>query len=133
MSAISIGGGSHGAAIARVAADWLGLAAAPAFATMALMTVCLGGGVEPLCSARTWLAHERNGPDVSAHERRFMSAPMAEADCWPEKLTHARPRPERRAAASKDVQIASEARATSFETRLRRAQAAVQPSGLTRR
>ena len=52
MSAISIDGGSHGAGVARVAADWLGLAAAPAFATMALMTVCLGGGVEPLCSAR---------------------------------------------------------------------------------
>jgi hypothetical protein len=52
MSAISIGGGSRGAGIARVAADGLGLAAAPAFATMALMTVCLGGGAEPLCSAR---------------------------------------------------------------------------------
>ena len=51
MSAISIDGGNHGAAIARVAADWLGLAAAPAFATMALMTVCLGGGAEPFCSA----------------------------------------------------------------------------------
>jgi hypothetical protein len=51
MSAISIDGGNHGAAIARVAADWLGLAAAPAFATMALMTACLGGGAEPLCSA----------------------------------------------------------------------------------
>jgi hypothetical protein len=51
MSAISIGGGNHGAALARVAADWLGLAAAPAFATMALMTICHGGGAEPLCSA----------------------------------------------------------------------------------
>ena len=51
MSAISIGGGNHGAAIARVAADWLGLAAAPAFATMALMTAVFGGGMEPLCSA----------------------------------------------------------------------------------
>jgi hypothetical protein len=51
MSAISIGGGNQGAAIARVAADWLGLAAAPAFVTMALMTVGLGGGAEPLCSA----------------------------------------------------------------------------------
>jgi hypothetical protein len=51
MSAISIGGGSDGAGVARVAADWLGLAAAPAFATMALMTACLGGGMEPLCSA----------------------------------------------------------------------------------
>jgi hypothetical protein len=50
MSAISIGG-NHGPAIARVAADWLGLAAAPAFVTMALMTVGLGGGAEPLCSA----------------------------------------------------------------------------------
>jgi hypothetical protein len=51
MSAISIGGGSDGVGVARVAADWLGLAAAPAFAAMALMTVCLGGGAEPLCSA----------------------------------------------------------------------------------
>jgi hypothetical protein len=51
MSAISIDGGSHGSGVARIAADWLGLAAAPAFATMALMTVCLGGGAEPLCSA----------------------------------------------------------------------------------
>ena len=53
MSAISIGGGHRddGGALARVAADWLGLAAAPAFAMMALMTVALGGGAEPLCSA----------------------------------------------------------------------------------
>ena len=52
MSAISIGGGHTGdGAVARVAADWLGLAAAPAFAMMALITVCLGGGMEPLCSA----------------------------------------------------------------------------------
>ncbi len=50
MSAISIGG-RHGAGIARVAADSLGLAAAPAFATMALVTLRLGGGMEPLCSA----------------------------------------------------------------------------------
>jgi hypothetical protein len=56
MSAISIGGGNHGAAIARVAADWLGLGAAPAFAIMALMTVCLGGGMEPLCSATQHLS-----------------------------------------------------------------------------
>jgi hypothetical protein len=51
MSAISIGGGNDGAGVARVAADWLGLAAAPAFATMALMTAACGGGMEPLCSA----------------------------------------------------------------------------------
>jgi hypothetical protein len=51
MSAMSIGRGNQGAAIARVLADGLSLAAAPAFATMALMTVCLGGGAEPLCSA----------------------------------------------------------------------------------
>src|ERR1700722_12449274 len=51
MSAISISGGNHGPAIARVAADWLGPSAAPAFATMALMTAGLGGGAEPLCSA----------------------------------------------------------------------------------
>ena len=51
MSAISIDGRIHGSGVARVATDWLGLAAAPAFATMALMTVCLGGGAEPLCLA----------------------------------------------------------------------------------
>jgi hypothetical protein len=49
----SAGAGSDsgdGAAVARVAADWLSLAAAPTFAMMALMTICLGGGAEPLCS-----------------------------------------------------------------------------------
>jgi hypothetical protein len=53
MSAILIAGGhrADGGAVARVAADWLGLAAAPAFATMALMTACLGRDMEPLCSA----------------------------------------------------------------------------------
>jgi hypothetical protein len=51
MSAISIRGGDHGVAIARVAAEWLGLAAAPTFATMALVTAALGRGAEPLCSA----------------------------------------------------------------------------------
>jgi hypothetical protein len=50
MSAISIDGGSDGAAIGRVA-EWLGLAAAPAFAMMALMTGAFGGGMDPLCSA----------------------------------------------------------------------------------
>jgi len=52
MSAISIGGGNDGAGVARVVGAWLGLAATPAFAMMALMTVCLGGGMEPLCSAQ---------------------------------------------------------------------------------
>jgi len=54
MSAISIGSGSRGAdraAVARAAADWLGLAAAPTFATMALLTAVLGGGAAPLCAA----------------------------------------------------------------------------------
>ncbi|HEY1780472.1 MAG TPA: hypothetical protein VGG79_08570 [Roseiarcus sp.] len=51
MSAISIGGRGCGATISRVAAEWLGLAAAPTFLTMALMTTLLGGGAEPLCSA----------------------------------------------------------------------------------
>ena len=48
-----IGAGGHGggAAVARGAADWLSLAAAPAFVTMALMTVALGGEADPLCSA----------------------------------------------------------------------------------
>jgi hypothetical protein len=33
-----------------VAADWLSLAAAPTFAVMALLTVVLGGTLNPLCS-----------------------------------------------------------------------------------
>jgi hypothetical protein len=48
-----IGGGSrgaNGAAVARAAAEWLSLAAAPTFAMMALMTAVLGGEAEPLCS-----------------------------------------------------------------------------------
>ena len=51
MSAVSIRGGSRGAGVARAAAEWLGLAAAPTFATMALMTAALGRGAEPLCLA----------------------------------------------------------------------------------
>ena len=50
MSAIPIGDARHGAPIARAAAEWLGLAAAPTFAAMAAMTVVFGGP-EPLCSA----------------------------------------------------------------------------------
>ena len=50
MSAVSTDGGNRGADVARVAADWLGLAAAPTFAMMALVTAVLGGGAEPLCS-----------------------------------------------------------------------------------
>ncbi|HLX99186.1 MAG TPA: hypothetical protein VKR62_10840 [Roseiarcus sp.] len=37
------------AAAARVAADWLSLAAAPAFAMMALVTARLGGGMGAVC------------------------------------------------------------------------------------
>ena len=47
------GGGSgrdDGAAVARAAADWLGLAAAPTFAVMALMTAT-GGQPQWLCAA----------------------------------------------------------------------------------
>jgi hypothetical protein len=51
MSAISIAGGNPGAGVARVAAEWLSLAAAPTFAAMALLTAALGGGAELLCSA----------------------------------------------------------------------------------
>jgi hypothetical protein len=49
----SAGAGGHvdGGATALGLADWLSLAATPTFAMMALMTVALGGGAEPLCSA----------------------------------------------------------------------------------
>jgi hypothetical protein len=51
MSAISIGSHRDSGAIARLAADWLGLAAAPAFVMMALITAVFGGVMDPLCSA----------------------------------------------------------------------------------
>ncbi len=40
-----------GAAAALGAAEWLGLAAAPTFAIMALLTIVLGGGSIMLCMA----------------------------------------------------------------------------------
>jgi hypothetical protein len=52
MSAISTVGGSRGAGVARAAAEWLGLAAAPTFAAMAAITAVLGAAAEPLCSAQ---------------------------------------------------------------------------------
>jgi hypothetical protein len=45
------GGSGDGAAVARAAADWLNLAAAPTLAVMALMTAVLGCGADPFCSA----------------------------------------------------------------------------------
>jgi hypothetical protein len=45
------GSEGDGAAVARAAADWLSLAAAPVFAAMALATAALIGGMDPLCSA----------------------------------------------------------------------------------
>jgi hypothetical protein len=38
-------------AVALGAADWLGLAAAPTFALMALLTYVLGGDADMMCSA----------------------------------------------------------------------------------
>jgi hypothetical protein len=35
-------------------ADWLSLAAAPTFAVMALLTGCLGGTPDMMCSQGTW-------------------------------------------------------------------------------
>jgi hypothetical protein len=53
MSALSIRGwsrGAEGGAAARAAAEWLGLAAAPTFATMALLTAGFADGAAPFCS-----------------------------------------------------------------------------------
>jgi hypothetical protein len=86
MSAISIDGGSHGPAIARVAADWLGLAAAPAFVTMALMTVCLGGGAEPLCSASGHGALMSGMAPMYLLMSAVHSAPWLRLNRWLEKL-----------------------------------------------
>jgi hypothetical protein len=49
-----IGGESPGAdaSVGHAAADWLSLAATPAFAMMALVTIAVGAGAEPLCSAQ---------------------------------------------------------------------------------
>ena len=48
------GGGSdrdEGTAVARAAADWLSLAAAPTFAVMALLSCVTGGDADMMCSA----------------------------------------------------------------------------------
>ena len=66
MSAISVGG----VAAVRGAADWLSLAAAPTFAAMALVTVALGGGAEPLCAA----AHAGSPPGGMAPMYLLMGA-----------------------------------------------------------
>ena len=47
--------GNDGVAAARHLARWLGLAATPTFAIMALLTVALGGGpADMLCGAGSW-------------------------------------------------------------------------------
>ncbi len=43
--------GNNRASAARVAADWLCLAATPTFAIMALLTACGGGQPDILCAA----------------------------------------------------------------------------------
>lgn len=57
MSAIQLeaAGGCAAGAAALGAADWLRLAAAPTFASMALLTGASGGGMpDVLCSAADW-------------------------------------------------------------------------------
>jgi hypothetical protein len=44
------------AVVSRAAADWLSFAAAPTFATMAIVAAVLGGGAEPFCSAAQHLS-----------------------------------------------------------------------------
>ena len=51
MIAISDDTGRRSDAAAPGAADWLGLAAAPTFAVMALLTSVLGEGTDMMCSA----------------------------------------------------------------------------------
>ena len=50
MSAIGHETGRRRFAAVLGTAGWLGLAAAPTFGTMALLTAVLSGGPEPLCS-----------------------------------------------------------------------------------
>jgi hypothetical protein len=51
MSAVADETGRRNHAAALGAADWLGLAAAPTFAVMALLTYVLGGDADMMCSA----------------------------------------------------------------------------------
>ncbi len=68
------------------AADWLSLAAAPAFAMMALLTVAHGRrpGGHPLLGRARCVAAERNDRDVPADERLPFGA-LAEVDLPPAK------------------------------------------------
>ena len=89
MSEVSHRSAGHrgdGAAIARAAADWLSLAAAPAFAMMALMTVCLGGRMDPLCSAAGASPFSGMVPMYLLMSAFHIGA-LAEADLGPAKLT----------------------------------------------
>ena len=72
------------AAAGRGVADWLGLAAAPTFAIMALLTATGGAAAVALLGGASRVAARRNGPDVPLDER-FPFGPMAEADLRPAK------------------------------------------------
>ena len=68
----SVAGGASrdGVTAARHLARWLGLAATPTFAIMAVLTAMLGGGpADMLCAAGHGSVLERDGADVSADER----------------------------------------------------------------
>ena len=75
----------NGNAAATGAADFLYLAAAPTFATMALLTWVLGGGsADALCSIAGTSPLSGNGPDVPADECVPHCA-LAEADVQPRR------------------------------------------------
>ena len=72
--------GRRSDAAALGAAGWLGLAAAPTFAVMALLTCVSGGRRGHDVLGRAWcVTAERNGPDVRADERIPFGA-LAETD-----------------------------------------------------
>ena len=77
------------AAGARGAADWLGLAAAPTFAVMALITATWRGAAVALLGGAYWARRSAEWSPMYLLMGAFHSGPMAEADGGPAELTAA--------------------------------------------
>ena len=74
---------SHAAALG--AAGWLGLAAAPTFAAMALLTYVPGGGADMMCSAAHGVSSMSGMVPMYVLMSAFHSGALAETDLPPTK------------------------------------------------
>jgi hypothetical protein len=73
--------GRRSMAAALGAADWLGLAAAPTFAVMALLTYVLGGDADMMCSAAHGVSSLSGMVPMYLLMSAFHSAPWLKLIC----------------------------------------------------